>query len=319
MSKTITTAWNHKDLLGLENLSASEIELILDRASLLKLAKFPKGGEEVLSASFVALLFLEPSTRTRISFEIAAKRLGGETLVFSASASSLTKGETLLDTVKNIEAMGVEFFVIRHSEAGVLEDLSPKIKASIINAGDGAHEHPSQALLDLLTLKEKKGKIRGLKVVIIGDILHSRVARSNIYGLNKLGAKVILCGPSSLLPKEFLRLGVEVSHDLDAALKNADAVNVLRLQIERQNQNYIASLPDYFESFGLTEARLKSNAAPGCVVLHPGPLNRGVEIDSELADGSRSLVLNQVQNGVFIRMAVFSLIKEWRRGNPNLG
>jgi aspartate carbamoyltransferase catalytic subunit len=209
--------------------------------------------------------------------------------------------------------MGVEYFVVRHEVSGVLEPLAGATSTSLINAGDGAHEHPTQALLDLYTLREKKGRVKGLKVVIVGDILHSRVARSNIHGLKKLGAKVTVCGPRALVPAGIAELGATVSHDLDEALVGADAVNVLRLQLERQNQNLVTSLPDYYRSFGLTPARLAKN--PDCLVLHPGPMNRGVEISSEVADGPQSVILEQVANGVLVRMAVLSLIQEYRKSN----
>ncbi|OGR90450.1 MAG: aspartate carbamoyltransferase [Elusimicrobia bacterium RIFCSPHIGHO2_02_FULL_57_9] len=302
--------WDRKDLLGLQELSASEIETILDAAVIFKSSSKISSA---LSGSTAAFLFSEPSTRTRSSFEVAARRLGAEVLGFSVASSSLLKGESLLDTLRNLEAMGVDYFILRHEHSGVLESLAPNTRASLINAGDGAHEHPTQALLDLFTLREKKKTLKGLKVVIVGDILHSRVARSNIHGLKKLGARVTVCGPSALIPGDIEKLGVAASHDLDAALKGADAVNVLRLQLERQNQNLITSLSDYFESYGLTPARLA--AAPGCVVLHPGPINRGVEISSQAADGPNSLILEQVKNGVAVRMAVLSLIGQWRKRN----
>lgn len=299
--------WDRKDLLGLRELSASEIESILDAAVSFKSAK----PSSALAGSTVAFLFSEPSTRTRSSFEVAARRLGAEVLGFSVASSSLLKGESLLDTLRNLEAMGVNYFILRHEHSGVLESLAPNTPSSLINAGDGAHEHPTQALLDLFTLREKKSSIKGLKVVIVGDILHSRVARSNIHGLKKLGARITVCAPTALMPKGIEKLGVTVSHDLDAALKGADAVNVLRLQLERQNQNLITSLPDYFDSYGLTRARLRH--APDCLVLHPGPINRGVEISSEAADGPNSVILDQVANGVAVRMAVLSLLGQWRK------
>ena len=301
--------WQRKDLLGLQDLSASEIEAILDAAAAFKSSPPAKK----LAGQTVALLFSEPSTRTRSSFEEAARKLGADVLNLEASGSSLQKGESLSDTVKNLEAMGIGIFVVRHSQSGVLDGLAPKTEASLINAGDGAHEHPTQALLDLMTLKERKGSLKGLKVVIVGDVLHSRVARSNIHGLKKLGAKVTVCGPSSLIPRGIESLGASVSHDLDRALDGADAVNVLRLQLERQQQNLIASTADYSASYGLTMERLAR--APQCLVLHPGPMNRGVEISSEAADGPQSAILEQVANGVAVRMAVMSLIQDWRSRN----
>ncbi len=287
-------------------MSSSEIETILDAAASFKKSKAPKD----LAGRFLAFLFSEPSTRTRTSFEVAARNLSAEVLGFSTASSSLLKGESLLDTIKNLEAMGVEYFVVRNEVSGVLEPLAGQTSASLINAGDGAHEHPTQALLDIFTLREKKGAIKGLKVVIVGDIAHSRVARSNIHGLTKLGAKVTVCGPRALVPSGIEKLGASVSHDLDNALQGADAVNVLRLQLERQEQNLVTSLPDYYQSFGLTPERLAK--VPDCVVLHPGPMNRGVEISSEVADGPQSAILEQVANGVLVRMAVLSLIQQWR-------
>lgn len=290
----------------MQDLSASEIDSILDAAASFTTPKTSKA----LAGRVVAFLFSEASTRTRSSFEIAARRLSAEVLGFSIASSSLLKGESLLDTIKNLEAMGVEYFIVRHEISGVLEPLAPSTKASLINAGDGAHEHPTQALLDLYTLKQKKGSLKGLKVVILGDILHSRVARSNIHGLKKFGAKITVCGPRALVPKGIEELGVSVSHDLDKALAGADAVNVLRLQLERQQQNFVTSLKDYYASYGLTPERLAK--VPDCLVLHPGPMNRGVEIAGVVADGPQSVILEQVANGVLVRMAVLSLIEQWR-------
>jgi len=301
--------WERKDLLGLRELSAAEIETILDEAGRFKQAA-PEGAP--LSGRTVAFLFSEASTRTRSSFEIAARRLGAEVLGFSVANSSLLKGETLLDTLWNLEAMGVDYFIVRHEQSGVLEPLAARTKASLVNAGDGAHEHPTQALLDLFTLREKKGGLKGLKVVIVGDIKHSRVARSNVYALKKFGAKVTLCGPQSLVPADLAALGVTLSHDLDAALEGADAVNVLRIQLERQKQNLITSVGDYYLAYGLTAERLKL-AKPDCIVMHPGPMNRGVEISSHAADGPQSVILEQVANGVLVRMAVLSLLESRRK------
>ena len=300
--------WDRKDLIGLEPLSAKEIETILDAA--VPFAEDPRSRHDVLSGRTVAFLFSEPSTRTRSSFETAARRLGAEVLGFAVSSSSAAKGETLLDTMRNLEAMGVEYFIVRHEVSGVLEPLAPIVKASLVNAGDGAHEHPTQALLDLFTLRRRKGTIKGRHVVILGDIAHSRVARSNIHGLRKLGARVTVCGPAALIPKGIERLGARVSHDLDAALKDADAVNVLRLQLERQNQNLVASLPDYSKRYGLTAARLSQHK--DLLVMHPGPINRGVELDTPAADGPQSAILEQVANGVAVRMAALSLLDSWR-------
>jgi aspartate carbamoyltransferase catalytic subunit len=301
--------WDRKDLLGLRDLSAAEITAILDAAEPFKKGK----ASNSLSGRTVAFLFSEASTRTRSSFEVAARRLGAEVLGFSVANSSLLKGETLLDTVWNLEAMGVDYFIVRHEQSGVLEPLALRAKASLINAGDGAHEHPTQALLDLFTLREKwDGKIKGKKIVIVGDILHSRVARSNVHALSKFGAKITLCGPQALVPEGLAGPGIAVSHDLDRALEGADAVNVLRIQLERQKQNLITSVGDYFLAYGLTPKRLE-RAAPGCLVLHPGPMNRGVEISSEVADGPSSVILEQVANGVAVRMAVLSLLKPGRK------
>ncbi len=295
--------WDKKDLLGLRELSAADITQLLDAAVPFKTS--PPSQE--LAGRTVAFLFTEPSTRTRSSFEVAARRLGAEVLGFAVASSSLLKGETLLDTVKNLEAMGVDYFIVRHEQSGALEPLAPRADASIVNAGDGSHEHPTQALLDLFTLRERKGTLKGLKVVILGDILHSRVARSNIHALRKFGARVTVCGPIPLMPRGIDALGVTVSHDLGEALKGADAVNVLRIQLERQKQNLITSVGDYYRAYGLTPERL-ALAKPDCLVLHPGPMNRGVEIASEVADGPQSAILEQVKNGVAVRMAVLSLL-----------
>lgn len=298
----MTKDWGRKDLLGLETLSAAEIEAILDEAASFK--KSPR--RDALKDATVAFLFSEASTRTRSSFEAAALRLGAEVLSFSAAGSSLAKGETMLDTMLNLQAVGVTHFVVRHERSGILEGLAPHVKASVINAGDGWHEHPTQALLDLLTLREKWGGFKGRRIVILGDIRHSRVARSNLFALKKLGAKVTFCGPTPLVPDAFAALGAAVEHDVEKALKGADAVNVLRLQIERMEQGFVPSLSDYALAYQLTPARamlMKEDA----FVLHPGPMNRGVEIASEVADGPRSLILEQVANGVFVRMAALSM------------
>ncbi|OGR90209.1 MAG: aspartate carbamoyltransferase [Elusimicrobia bacterium RBG_16_66_12] len=296
-----------KDLLGLERLNSAQIEAILDKAASFK--KTPP--KDLLAGRTVAFLFSEPSTRTRSSFEMAAKRLGAEVLSFSAAGSSLSKGETLLDTMLNLQAVGVTHFVVRHERSGVLEDLAPAVKACVVNAGDGWHEHPTQALLDLMTLRERWNGFKGRKVVVLGDIRHSRVARSNLYALKKLGAKVVFCGPTPLAPDAFKELGAIVEHDVERALRGADAVNVLRLQTERMDQGFVASLADYALSYQLTPERADL-MKPDALVLHPGPMNRGVEIDSAVADGPRSVILEQVANGVFIRMAVLALCDEGR-------
>ena len=299
--------WERKDLLGLEGLSASEIETILDLAASFK----QNPQQDLLKGRTVAFLFTEPSTRTRSSFEMAAKRLGCDVLSFSPVGSSLSKGETLLDTFLNLQAVGVTHFVVRHERSGVLEDLAPLLAASVINAGDGAHEHPTQALLDLLTLRERWGGFKGKTIVILGDIRHSRVARSNLFALKKLGAKVVFCGPTPLCPDAFSELGAVVEHDVAKALKGADAVNVLRLQIERMEQGFVPSLSDYALTYQLTPARVEL-MKPEALVLHPGPINRGVEIASEVADGPRSVILEQVANGVLARMAVLALCEQGR-------
>lgn len=296
-----------KDLLGLERLSPAQIEAILDKAASFK--KSPP--KDLLAGRTVAFLFSEASTRTRSSFEMAAKRLGASVLSFSAAGSSLSKGETLLDTMLNLQAVGVTHFVVRHERSGVLEDLAPAVKACVVNAGDGWHEHPTQALLDVMTLRERWDGFKGRKVVVLGDIRHSRVARSNLYALKKLGAKVVFCGPTPLAPDAFRELGAAVEHDVEKALRGADAVNVLRLQTERMDQGFVASLADYALSYQLTPERADL-MKPDALVLHPGPLNRGVEIDSAVADGPRSVILEQVANGVFVRMAVLALCDEGR-------
>ncbi|MFM2377235.1 MAG: hypothetical protein RLZZ165_2332 [Bacteroidota bacterium] len=255
----------------------------------------------------VANLFFENSTRTRISFELAQKRLSADVINFSASSSSVKKGETLLDTVNNILAMKVDMVVIRHSNAGVPAFLSRHIQATIINAGDGAHEHPTQALLDCFSLRENFGEVRGLCVAIIGDILHSRVALSNIFALQKLGARVRVCGPPTLIPKYLHELGVEVSYDLQDTLDWADAVNMLRIQLERQEVRYFPTLREYTLQYGLTMDRLQA-AKKKLIVMHPGPINRGVEISSEVADCDQAIILDQVENGLAVRMAVMYLL-----------
>ena len=305
------TTSRRKDLLGLEGLSAAEIEAILDEAALYK-AKPPKTP---LAGRTVAFLFSEASTRTRSSFEEAALRLGAQPLSFSAAGSSLVKGETILDTMRNLEAIDVTHFVVRHERSGVLEDLAPRVAASVINAGDGWHEHPTQALLDALTLRERWSSFKGRRVVILGDVRHSRVARSNLIALKALGAKVVFCGPTPLVPDALSALGAQVEHDARRALKDADAVNVLRLQLERMEQGFVPSLADYALGYRLTP-ELAALMKPDAFVLHPGPMNRGVEIDSAVADGPRSLILSQVANGVFVRMAVLSACD---RGRPARG
>jgi aspartate carbamoyltransferase catalytic subunit len=297
-----------KDLVGLEPLSADQIRLILDTAEPFKevseraIKKVP-----ALRGKTIVNLFFEASTRTRISFEFAEKRLSADTVNVSDSGSSVSKGETLVDTARNLEAMRIDMVVIRHPSSGSAEFLGKRIRSNVINAGDGKHEHPTQALLDLLTLRDNFGKIEGLKVAICGDILHSRVARSNIWGLTKLGAEVGVCGPASLLPRNVADLGVTILPRIEDAIQWADSLNVLRLQLERMTAGFIPSLREYNRVFGVTTERL--NKAPkDLIILHPGPMNRGVEIDSDVADGPHSVILPQVTNGVAVRMAVLYLL-----------
>ena len=300
-------AWHRKDLVSIADLSAAEITQILDTASAFK----DVGTREVkkvpaLRGKTLVNFFVEPSTRTRTSFELAAIRLSADVINISATTSSLTKGETLKDTAKNLEALLADIIVLRHSSAGAAQFLAERLSSSIINAGDGAHEHPTQALLDTFTVREKKGKIAGLHVAIIGDILFSRVARSNIHALLKLGARVTLCGPPTLVPRSLEALGVNITHDLDSLLAEVDVVNLLRIQHERQRKEYFPSLGEYTAFFGLTKARAE-RLKPDCLIMHPGPINRGVEIDSDIADSGRSVILEQVTNGLAIRMAVLFL------------
>ena len=299
--------WTRKDLTGLDELSAEEITFLLDTARAFKgvgersLKKVP-----ALRGKTLVNFFVEPSTRTRTSFEVAAMRLSADVVNISATASSLQKGETLKDTALNLQALQADIIVLRHSSPGSARFLSERLGSSIINAGDGAHEHPTQGLLDIFTMREKFGRIDGLNVVIVGDILFSRVARSNIFGLVKLGANVTLAGPSTLVPRSFEKLGVRVVHRIDEALEGADVVNLLRIQHERQRKEYFPGLGEYTSLFGLTKARA-ARLKPGCLVMHPGPINRGVEIDSDVADGSQSVILEQVTNGIAVRMAVLYL------------
>jgi aspartate carbamoyltransferase catalytic subunit len=299
--------WNRKDLLGIRELSPEEITFVLDTANAFKQV----GTRDVkkvpaLRGKTLVNFFVEPSTRTRTSFELAAIRLSADVINISATTSSLTKGETLKDTAKVLEANHADLVVLRHSSAGAAQFLAERVQASIINAGDGAHEHPTQALLDLYTIRERKSTIAGLHVVIIGDILFSRVARSNIFGLLKLGARVTLAGPSTLVPRDFEKLGVAITTDIDSVLPTADVVNLLRIQHERQGKEYFPGLGEYIRLFGLTKSRAKL-LKPDCLIMHPGPINRGVEIDSELADGVQSVILEQVTNGLAVRMAVLYL------------
>jgi aspartate carbamoyltransferase catalytic subunit len=297
-----------KHLLGIQGITADDIGLILKTTQEFKeVINRPIKKVPSLRDVTVANLFFENSTRTRISFELAQKRLSADIINFSASSSSVKKGETLLDTVNNILAMKVDMIVMRHSNAGAPIFLSRHIDAKIINAGDGAHEHPTQALLDCFSLQEKFGELKGLNVAIIGDILHSRVALSNIFALQKLGARVRVCGPPTLIPKHIHELGVEVSYNLTETLDWADAVNMLRIQLERQDVRYFPTLREYSMQYGLTMERLQA-AKKKLVVMHPGPINRGVEISAEVADCEQAIILDQVENGVAVRMAVMYLL-----------
>lgn len=297
-----------KDLLGLESLSADQIRLILDTAEPFKeVSERPIKKTPALRGKTIVNLFFEPSTRTRISFEFAEKRLSADTVNVASAGSSVSKGETLVDTARNLEAMRIDMVVIRHPSSGAAEFLAQRIRSNVINAGDGTHEHPTQGLLDLLTLRDRFGKIEGLRVAICGDVLHSRVARSNIWGLRKLGAEVGVCGPASLLPRDISELGVILFNRIEDAIAWADALNVLRLQLERMTAGFIPSLREYNRVFGITRERL-SKVKKELVVMHPGPMNRGVEIDSDVADGPHSVILPQVTNGVAVRMASLYLL-----------
>ncbi|HMC54875.1 MAG TPA: aspartate carbamoyltransferase catalytic subunit [Gemmatimonadaceae bacterium] len=304
-----------KDLLGLEPLSAEQIRLILDTAEPFKeiseraIKKVP-----TLRGATVVNLFFEASTRTRVSFEFAEKRMSADTVSIAVSGSSVQKGETLVDTARNLEAMRIDMVVIRHGASGAAGFLADRIESNVINAGDGTHEHPTQGLLDMLTLRDHFKTLEGLKVCIVGDVLHSRVARSNIWGLRKMGAHVAVCGPRSLLPNAIDEFGVTVFDRVDEAMEWADALNVLRLQLERMQLGYIPSLREYNRVFGVTRERLE-HSGRDILILHPGPMNRGVEIDSDVADGPFSVILDQVTNGVAVRMAVLYLLSG---GKPEL-
>jgi aspartate carbamoyltransferase catalytic subunit len=301
-------AWTKKHLLDIESLTAEELTTVLDTARSFKaVGKRAIKKVPALRGKTVVNLFVEPSTRTRTSFELAAIRLSADVINFSAEASSFKKGETLKDTAKNLEALNADFIIIRHSASGAPHFLSRVLDAHVINGGDGAHEHPTQALLDAFTIREKKGKIAGLNVTILGDILYSRVARSDIWALTKLGAKVTLCGPSTLVPKTFEQMGCRVTYDVDEAIRDADIINLLRIQHERQRKTMFPSIGEYTNLFGLNKARL-AKTKPDALIMHPGPINRGVEIDSEIADCNRSVILEQVTNGLAVRMAVLFLV-----------
>jgi len=300
-------AWNRKDLLSIQELSANEIKFLLDTATAFKqvgartIKKVPS-----LRGKTMVNLFIEPSTRTRSSFELAAKRLSADVINITPTASSIVKGETLKDTALNLQALSADIIVVRHSAAGAPHFLARLLRASIVNAGDGAHEHPTQALLDAFTIREKKGRIKGLKITILGDILYSRVARSNIWLLTKLGAHVTLAGPSTLVPRIFEELGCHVTYDIDEAIRDADVINLLRIQHERQRQTMFPGIGEYTAMFGLNKERFAATK-PDSLIMHPGPINRGVEIDSEIADSGRSVILEQVTNGLAVRMAVLFL------------
>lgn len=302
------SSFPHKHLLGLEDYDAEDIARILDTADSMKeILDRPIRKVPTLRGVTVVNLFFESSTRTRISFELAEKRLSADTVNFSSVGSSLSKGETLLDTARNIEAMRIDVVVIRHRAAGAPHFLAHYLESVIINAGDGSHEHPTQALLDMLTLRQKFGTLKGLRVTIVGDIAHSRVALSNIYGLKKLGVHVTVCGPATLIPQGIAALDVDVTHSIDEAIAQSDVLNVLRLQLERQEAGLFPSLREYQKYFGVTRTRLEKAPKP-LTILHPGPINRGIELTSDVADSEHSLILDQVTNGVAVRMAVLYLL-----------
>lgn len=309
--------FNHKDLLGMEQLSVEDINLILSTAESLKeISKREIKKVPTLRGKTIVHFFYEPSTRTKSSFEIAAKRLSADTLGLSSSGSSIVKGETLIDTVRNIQAMSPDLIVMRHSSSGAPHLLAERIAASVINAGDGRNEHPTQALLDMLTIKEHKGHIDGLKVAIIGDIEHSRVARSNIIGLKKMGAEVTISGPPTMIPHNTESFGVHVVNNPDEAIIDKDVIMVLRIQLERQSKVLFPSLREYSNFFGISNKNLK-NIKEGAIIMHPGPINRGVELSSDLADGPYSVILNQVSNGVAVRMALLYLLIGGARSEDN--
>jgi aspartate carbamoyltransferase catalytic subunit len=309
------TAALGKDLIGLEHLTPNQLELLLDTAEPFKeVSERPIKKVPALRGKTIVNLFFESSTRTRVSFEFAEKRLSADTVNVAAQGSAVQKGESLVDTARNLEAMRIDMVVIRHPSSGAAGFLAQRIRSNVINAGDGTHEHPTQALLDLLTIRDRLGRIQGVKVCIVGDILHSRVARSNIWGLMKLGAEVAVCGPRSLIPRAIDRLGVRILPRVEDAIEWADVLNVLRLQLERMHAGFVPSLREYYRVFGVTAERLE-RAPRELVILHPGPMNRGVEIDSRVADGPHSVILEQVTNGVAMRMAVLYLLAG---GRPEL-
>jgi aspartate carbamoyltransferase catalytic subunit len=311
MNKKKTEKWTKKHLLGIEDLTPEEIMIILDTAvGFREVLKRPIPKVPTLRGKTIVNLFCEPSTRTRSSFELAAKRLSADTLNIASASSSFTKGETLKDTARNIEAMKIDMIIMRHSCPGSPHFLSRCVQASVVNAGDGPHEHPTQALLDVMTIKEKLGKVKGLKVSIIGDIAHSRVARSNIWALVKLGAEVTVCGPKTLIPAQIEKMGARVTYDLSEALKGADVLNILRIQFERQQRAFFPSIREYIKCFGVDKEALAKHAKKDVLIMHPGPINRGVEVSQDVADGEYSVILDQVTNGVAVRMAVLFLLSQ---------
>lgn len=312
---TVPETWNRRHLLDLESLSADELRLILDTAARFKAATHGcRSKIPVLSGKTIANLFFENSTRTRTSFSLAARRLGGDTIDFSASGSSLSKGETFIDTARNIEAMGVDAVVVRHPTPGTPKLLAENLGTSVLNAGDGPHEHPTQGLLDILTIRERRGRIEGLTVALVGDIAHSRTARSNIWGLKKLGAHVILCGPSTLVSRRWEEMGLEVAYKLDQVLPRCDVLNLLRIQFERQSTRPFPSVREYAHLYAMNRERL-DRAKSDILILAPGPINRGVEITPDVADGTHSAILDQVTNGLAVRMAVLWLCLNRRRAH----
>lgn len=315
MPETAARAWTRKDLLGLEELSRAEIEHVLDTATGFKeistrsIKKAP-----ALRGKVVLNLFFEPSTRTKTSFSLAAQRLSADLVDIVKEASSAVKGESLVDTGRNLEAMGVDIVIIRHQQAGAPALLARSLDACVVNAGDGTHEHPTQGLLDIFTMREKLGDLTGRKIALVGDITHSRVARSNIWGLRKLGAEVGLIGPKTLIPGAFKELGVNIHHNLDEVLDHYDVFNILRIQMERQNKGLFPSVREYHYLYGIDSKRL-SRMKSGVVIMHPGPINRGIEISHEVADGENSVILRQVSNGLAVRMAVLMLVQSARESH----
>jgi aspartate carbamoyltransferase catalytic subunit len=302
--------WTRRHLLGMEDLTAEEITIILDQAASFKaMALAGRLKIPLLAGKTIVTLFFENSTRTRTSFTLAARRLGADTVDFSASASSLSKGETLVDTAKNIEAMGVDVVIVRHRTPGTPHLLAQNLRCSVLNAGDGAHEHPTQGLLDIMTIRQRLGRVEGLTVALVGDISHSRTARSNIWGLKKLGAHVIVCGPSTLVSRRWEELGVEVSYSLDAILPRVDVLNLLRIQFERQTTRPFPSVREYAHLYAMDSIRL-ARTKKEILILAPGPINRGVEVTPDVADGPQSAILEQVSNGLAVRMAVLRLVTE---------